>query len=257
MYRLDPGIRDRLPPEDVEDSDRALAFLLETAQSPEQGTLRRNVRTFARQILARIPKYAWQDERWIELWKLLNPERPEDAPIPLDPQEFEPVAIADFHFDVRGQELCLWPADHADSSANIRLGEISSLNRYFLVHAAGDEGQERTENDPAFWKSGAPPPFATRWDQDEYGPWFEFEVRPAQGPPAVQRLRWIPPGDFMMRSPGDDPGRFPDEVTHHSVTITNGFWIFDTTCTQALWSALEKETPSDLELSNRPVVKAS
>ncbi|MEO5372602.1 MAG: formylglycine-generating enzyme family protein, partial [Magnetococcus sp. DMHC-1] len=73
----------------------------------------------------------------------------------------------------------------------------------------------------------------------------------------TQRLRRIPPGRFLMGSPEDEPGRFPDEGPQHEVTIAKGFWLFDTPCTQALWQAVMGENPSRFKSPDRPVEQVS
>jgi formylglycine-generating enzyme required for sulfatase activity len=54
----------------------------------------------------------------------------------------------------------------------------------------------------------------------------------------VQRFRWIEPGSFLMGSPDSEHERDDDEGPQHPVTLTQGFWLADTACTQALWLAL-------------------
>jgi formylglycine-generating enzyme required for sulfatase activity len=78
--------------------------------------------------------------------------------------------------------------------------------------------------------------------EDEYGEWFEFAYKEA-----VQRMRWIPPGRFMMGSPKDEPereGYTGADETQHEVTLTQGYWLADTACTQALWQAVMGKNPS-------------
>ena len=75
--------------------------------------------------------------------------------------------------------------------------------------------------------------------------------------PVRQRLRWIPPGRFLMGSPPDEEGRYSDEGPQHEVTIAEGFWMFDTPCTQALWEALMGENPSEFKSPDRPVENVS
>lgn len=50
-----------------------------------------------------------------------------------------------------------------------------------------------------------------------------------------------------MGSPDDEPERFEDEGPQHKVRISEGFWLADTACTQALWQALMGENPSYFE----------
>lgn len=70
---------------------------------------------------------------------------------------------------------------------------------------------------------------------------------------ATQRLRWIPPGEFWMGSTDAERGRISDETLRrlcqdeaprHRVTISQGFWLADTACTQVLWQALMGSNPS-------------
>ena len=54
----------------------------------------------------------------------------------------------------------------------------------------------------------------------------------------VQRFRYLPPGDFSMGSPDNEPEHYSDEGPCHRVRLTEGFWLADTACTQALWQAV-------------------
>ena len=64
---------------------------------------------------------------------------------------------------------------------------------------------------------------------------------------ASQRFRWLPPGEFWMGSPDDEPGRFKNEGPRHRVRLSQGFWLADSACTQALWQALMGNNPSDFK----------
>jgi formylglycine-generating enzyme required for sulfatase activity len=59
----------------------------------------------------------------------------------------------------------------------------------------------------------------------------------------TQRFRWILPGTFRMGSPESEPERYANEL-QHEVTLTQGFWLADTACTQALWQAVMSGNPS-------------
>jgi formylglycine-generating enzyme required for sulfatase activity len=98
-----------------------------------------------------------------------------------------------------------------------------------------------------------PEPWASGWGQDRRGLWQSFSVKGV-----VQVLRWIPPGDFMMGSPADEPERltYGDE-TRHRVVLTQGYWLADTACTQALWQAVLGEDPSRFKGAERPVERVS
>ncbi|WP_419788116.1 formylglycine-generating enzyme family protein [Pseudodesulfovibrio sp.] len=83
-----------------------------------------------------------------------------------------------------------------------------------------------------------PPKWATAWGQDQYGLWAAFQISGI-----TQVMRWIRPGTFLMGSPRFEPGRYDDE-RQHEVTLSKGFWLADTTCTQELWEAVTGGNPS-------------
>ena len=61
----------------------------------------------------------------------------------------------------------------------------------------------------------------------------------------------------MMGSPESEPERRNNEV-QHEVTLTQGFWLADTTVTQALWQAVMGNNPSLFsDNPNNPVEKVS
>ena len=71
-----------------------------------------------------------------------------------------------------------------------------------------------------------------------------------------QRFRYIPPQTFLMGSPENEPDRLSDE-TQHEVTLTQGYWLADTTVTQTLWEAATSENPSHFKGEKRPVEHVS
>ena len=56
----------------------------------------------------------------------------------------------------------------------------------------------------------------------------------------------------MMGSPEDEVGRYDNE-TQHQVNLTQGYWLADTTCKQALWQIAMGKNPSRFEGASRPV----
>ncbi len=89
-----------------------------------------------------------------------------------------------------------------------------------------------------------PPPFAHAWGDDAFGLWAEIRLEISNGESVVQNFRWIEPGTFWMGSPEDELERFSSEGPRHEVTISQGFWLADTACTQALWQAVMDNNPS-------------
>jgi len=60
-------------------------------------------------------------------------------------------------------------------------------------------------------------------------------------------MRWIPPGEFMMGSPEDEPQRYDDEGPQHRVVFEQGYWLAETACTQELWQSVMKNVPSEFK----------
>jgi formylglycine-generating enzyme required for sulfatase activity len=83
------------------------------------------------------------------------------------------------------------------------------------------------------------PEWASGIGRDRYGLFAEVKVK---GVGFV--LRWIPPGDFMMGSPEDEPERLSSEGPLHRVVFKTGFWLAETTCTQELWQTVTSRNPS-------------
>ena len=113
-------------------------------------------------------------------------------------------------------------------------------------------GQIRIEPDGAFWEGGVRPEWAADWGRDPFGAWAAFQVGGV-----TQKLRWIPPGKFLMGSPDHEEGRWDDEGPQHEVAIESGFWMFETPCTQALWEAVMGKNPSRFPGRERPVEQVS
>ena len=101
------------------------------------------------------------------------------------------------------------------------------------------------------------PAWASAAGTDSFGTWADITVPARSGPAVTQRLRLILPGRFQMGSPDDEPGRFDDEGPRHEVIIREGFLLFDTPCTQALWEAVMGDNPSRFKSPTRPVENVS
>jgi formylglycine-generating enzyme required for sulfatase activity len=104
-------------------------------------------------------------------------------------------------------------------------------------------------------KATAPPEFpeawASDWGEDDYGLWMAFTFKGVR-----YGFRWIPPGSFLMGAGEKDPEGWTDE-TQHEVTLTHGFWLGETTVTQALWKAVVGENPSRFMGEDLPVENVS
>ncbi|NOS89874.1 MAG: formylglycine-generating enzyme family protein [Methylococcaceae bacterium] len=95
------------------------------------------------------------------------------------------------------------------------------------------------------------------WDnspvkRDRYGVYADLTINRV-----TQRLRWIEAGTFLMGSPLDEPERSTNEL-QHQVTLSQGYWLADTACTQALWVAVMGNNPARFKEDNKlPVERVS
>jgi len=96
------------------------------------------------------------------------------------------------------------------------------------------------------------PVWASDAGQDQYGCYADLEVKGI-----TQKFRWIESGTFWMGSPESELGRDDNEI-RHQVTLTNGFWMSDTACNQALWQTVLGNNPANFKDNvNNPVEQVS
>lgn len=74
---------------------------------------------------------------------------------------------------------------------------------------------------------------------DRFGVYADIEVESVPF-----KMRWIPPGRFLMGSPEGEVGREDYEGPQREVELTIGFWLCEVPCTQALWIAVVGENLS-------------
>jgi len=72
-------------------------------------------------------------------------------------------------------------------------------------------------------------------ESSQYEPVFSFREK------LGMIFVYIPPGEFMMGSPENEPGRYDNE-TLHKVNLSKGFYMQTTTVTVAHWKAFVSET---------------
>jgi formylglycine-generating enzyme required for sulfatase activity len=181
-----------------------------------------------------------------QIWALTRSTR-DHPPTGLDPARVPPPpgrSVRTVEIRHAGDCLFAWPFEGgpgATRPSGSLLAQIRTRTGLIKVEPFDD-----------FWEGGVAPPWADDWGRDDFGPWVQVRVERA-----TQRLRWIPPGTFWMGSPEDEKGRFEDEGPRHEKTIAQGFWMFDTPCTQAFWEAVMGKNPSRFEGKDRPVENVS
>ncbi|MDP6190653.1 MAG: formylglycine-generating enzyme family protein, partial [Gammaproteobacteria bacterium] len=95
------------------------------------------------------------------------------------------------------------------------------------------------EQPKAVWQMVYNPwPWAREIGVDDEGLWAEFAINGVG-----QVMRWIVPGEFVMGSPQEEAERDDDE-RQHQVTLSQGFWLAETACTQELWQVVMGNNPS-------------
>lgn len=100
------------------------------------------------------------------------------------------------------------------------------------------------------------PHWASAMGRDICGLWCEFKVI-TQHKTVTQKMRWIPPGKFLMGSQKDEKGHYSDEAPQHQVIFKQGYWLFNTPVTQALWETVMSDNPSEFKTRDRPVERVS
>lgn len=114
----------------------------------------------------------------------------------------------------------------------------------------------RTETEIVHFDMMQKPDWAAALGRDQYGLYADINLVPSH----LQRFRWIPAGTFLMGSPESEPKRelwSLSKETQHQVTLSKGYWLADSTVTQAQWQAITGRDPSQFKGENRPVEKIS
>ena len=249
-------IVESLFPGDMQDAISGIHDLATRAMQGEEKRSSVALREYGGRAVDWLSVDAWNDSRIRQavhdLWEASPTKRP-PSHSGMDPALIRPnggqVRVA---LRQRGAALGLVDDDRSVGSP---IASITTGSRLVTVTPA--------ELRQSFWKSGRAPSWASDWGRDQYGAWVEFQIKRlgaagASGGvdprgPITQRMRWIPPGTFQMGSPGAEPGRFQDEGPQHPVTLTRGFWLFDTLVTQELWRAVMGDNPSHFSGDRRPV----
>ena len=131
------------------------------------------------------------------------------------------------------------------------------------LHAAHEDGTvfqlqpSNNRNQSAQWQASHQQQsnawhWASDYGIDDYGLWAHLALNNN----IHIKLRWIVAGDFIMGSPKEENHRRNDE-TQHKVTLTKGYWLAETSVTQAQWQLIMGENPSDPKKPELPVNNVS
>jgi formylglycine-generating enzyme required for sulfatase activity len=243
-----------------EDAPLAERFFLQLSASVRRGgggTYGAGARDWYRRCRRRLSDQAYSGplaEALHRLTALWDPEDPDFIHKPGYDPLYASVGAAE------GQDLRLVQAGSrllaqdvgVGAPSGSPLGRLRSANRELRIAP-----MSAPEDRESFWDGGQAPTWAHDWGWDGYGAWVAFAVEGKGARRVVQRMRWIGPGGFPMGSPEDEPERWNGEGPQHEVRIDEGFWLFDTACTQGLWEAVMGENPARFEGDKRPVEQVS
>lgn len=178
-----------------------------------------------------------------EFYAQINAFQPNVSPLPtMTPQQMggSDNPLRTLHCGIAGRHIVVCT-------------EISELQASPVGMLSTRNGQLKLSwaDEPVFW-DGPQPTWARRWGHDRFGAYAEFEVSGV-----IQRMRWIDPGSILMGSTADEDGHLSCDGPQHEATVSRGFWIFDTPCTQSLWQAVTGKNPAHFDGKDRPVERVS
>ena len=224
----------------------------------------------------------WLSPVWVATGEKLSPAglRSEDLVRAISARSELPAVAC--QLGVQAEGLMLWSAERPAGPAQSRLGSPLQVKRLLVSEG---EGLPTRLLDPAlspqavatldrFFGPAAGvtittgqhsyrvsrierPEWAQEIGRDAFGLYADVLVpvqqskSPHGAQTIVQRLRYIEAGHFPMGSPASEPERYPEEGPQHPVTLTQGFWLADTACTQALWQAVMGNNPSHFTAENK------
>ena len=173
------------------------------------------------------------------------------------PRESElPVELADLAYrnarEVRAGSSMTGDLHRLISGIEQALGSVASKPSPPPPETSGRVRASGTDRDEVAPKQSIEvPKWASSADEDQYGRWAAFELGGQQ-----HRMRWIEPGEFLMGSPEDEPGRLDSEAQHR-VSLTAGFWLGEMAVSQSLWKQVTGENPGYFSGENLPVESVS
>jgi formylglycine-generating enzyme required for sulfatase activity len=263
VQSLAPATRRLLPdPSDVALAQRFFLQLSQRARGVAPGTPGAGALSWFRRCERRLTPSAWTDPgvgaALHQLsWSLHEQDAGFRPAAGFDPALVPATWERRLALVQKGAVLCVTelsePTALPDGTAS-PFGLLRSGNGLVQLTVAANAGRK----DPNFWEIGRAPPWATDWGWDQYAAWVEFSINElAAGERVTQRMRWIQPGSFQMGSATQEPGRWVDEGHRHEVGIREGFWLFETACTQALWVAVMGKNPARFNGARRPVERVS
>ena len=268
---------------DLDDARRYFAKFCEENPASSTDTMLGGDRAWIARLQARSTQHLWKDPQIGARLAELAIEITSEIPIGIHPGDIPARGQPErrVYLIQTGNALSVVHALSEPVRAGSLWADMTTRNGLIEFEQKTDSVSKTESVFDDFWETGIPPPWASDWGLDEYGAWVEFSVedkvvRHSDGYKeydgyskydrnnshesivrVTQRMRWIEPGTFKMGSPETEAERYPDESPQHEVNIKEGYWLFDTACTQALWDAVIGDNPSSFKGADRPVEQVS
>jgi formylglycine-generating enzyme len=135
-------------------------------------------------------------------------------------------------------EYIIYSSERATIDVNNLIVERITSN---TILNSGDMETSGTPNSNSDQHQSFPlkPVWSSGYGKDKFGYWSDITISGVH-----QKMRWIPPGTFIMGRHPAFEARIPNSCPH-VVTISRGFWMAETDCTQELWKAVMGNNPSE------------
>jgi formylglycine-generating enzyme required for sulfatase activity len=265
----------------IDEAQRWFAAFSERAT--RTGSADQQTRQYTLDLLARNgadQRWVAANSKWLSPLWLATGER--ESPPALGAEHLAQAVAArtdlpevDCQLGVSDEGLMLWGAGRPAGPGHSRLGSPLQIKRLQVSDADGKStrlldpaaGVQRIATAEAFAGPADAltlvaghhrylvscierPEWADEIGRDTFGLYVDIHVPVSQrtapdgSQTVIQRLRYIEPGHFLMGSPESEAERYSNEGPQHAVTLTKGFWLADSACTQALWQAVMGDNPS-------------
>ena len=236
---LDEASRTVVPASDIRD---AKLFFASVHQSNAEAGGRSSdigVRAWLSRMGDRVVTALQNDDLREAVWS----EKKHDPDFAVTPGSVPPPKTETFDIVAlhHADGLTVVPQDSLKQAKGSSLAVLVSRDGLVEIEPVGVDWDE-------IWDDLGTPDWVADFGEDQYGPWADFEIDGV-----TQRLRWCPPGSFLMGSPKDEAERFDDEGPQTEITFAAGFWLFDTAVSQRLWSVVMGENPSQFRGDDLPV----
>jgi len=250
--------------EDIVQAQSYFTALSEQFQNESLLAEKQHTQAWCRRLFKRLPEHCLNQSPSLQKIALkVHKENPDYDPRGINPQNLpdssEPETQGVLYQRGNALRLKLYEPFVMPETGYSRLALIKLRHAFVQIMQGGkilgslklnDETEIRLlKNDPITVRSDLETlsfntltaPDNVNLGRDVYGLFADIEFYEVN-----QRFRYIEPTTFMMGSPEGEKGRDNDE-DYHRVTLSQGYWMADTACTQELWQAVMADNPAYYE----------